>query len=819
MDPVKEKLNLLKKLASEKKSSNQGGKMPDMSDKKKSTNRKNSVPRELSGKDMELNSKQVEVLEAPREIDFDLFSFHNSKKEEEDFPIEENSASLIVFDDIDKIESSESNMDIKMLNTTNTETNSNYRLNANPLSSVKSQQHSNKSFTIGQQHEPTSKYINRIRDMYDKERALSTECINSLKPKGPLQRQGSSIKKINEAFSPQKLLTPQHSLQSDHLEKSEKSAPLASPEVLRDFSVNDSDQEEPSIMSSNNGSVRHQTPSQRSQSYITHLRNTFNAHSVRSDSIEIAKRNSFVPESSHQIERIKEKFFKINQPNQRNSYMHPGEMNKFASHYKSLRSLKAEELQPESTKVEQLVKNLNQEAKKNEPKPKKQIHKYQKSVTSDLSSFILERDKEIEYRKAEQAREFEDMDKRLIDKYSKDARYAAESAIIKSSLSKAPTDQKILSHLKDEETNKAAEPAESSRLSNPIVSAIAPIMKRTKSILKSPSTFSEKTIHFDDKIDIIPIDRTTDDNSPVPFNSQSYENLDQFSSYSSFRPVVAKSNEIEFLKKNYENYDNYRWEYFKDLSPLRNHALATNSARERIFVKSPTPMREIVHDHPSPPSAEFPSSSFNRLLEINEDRTRFPKRTNSASFRSQSADLSKLAESSSRHNFSPDSNLLPRDRPVPQLIASNARPNLTRQNALSKTFAKSLVEGMNKTHDSRKQEFKEHVPRSHRKKNRRKIYRRNRQSSSLTSSLSEIDSSELSQTESTSSFSSSSYEQKFEPRSRVPRANNVERNKKNAQCLRRNTGKKLIRHAFYSSDDSVCGIPKSSVKLANKSSK
>lgn len=445
MDPIKEKLNLLKKLASEKKSSNQG-------DKKMANNRKNSVPNELSTRDTELNDKQVEVgieaVKIPEEIDSDSFKFKKEEEEEEDFPIEENSSSLIVFDDIEKIEPNESNMDIKMLNTKN-ETNCNYRLNANLFSSVISQQHSNKSFTVSaaQQQEPTSKYINRIRNMYDKERASSTECINSLKPKrSPFQRQGSSIKNANETFSPKSMLSPQNSLQSDCLDKS---APLALPEVLRDTSVNETDQEEPSIISSNNGSARHQTPSQRSQSYITHLRNTFNAHSIRSDSIEIAKRNSFVPESSHQIEKIKEKFFKINsQPNQRNSYMHPAEMNKFASHYKSLRSLKTDELPLESTKVEQLVKNLNQEAKKSETKPKKQIHKYQKSITSDLSSFILERDKEIESRKAAQALQLQDFDKQLIDLYSKDTKYAAESAIIKSSLSKALDDQLILPQIK-----------------------------------------------------------------------------------------------------------------------------------------------------------------------------------------------------------------------------------------------------------------------------------------------------------------------------------------------------------------------------------
>lgn len=441
MDPVKEKLNLLKKLASEKKSSNQGAEMADLSDKKMVNNRKNSVPYELSARDTQLNNNQVgvgdEVVKTPEQIDSDSFNFKNSKKEEEeeDFPIEENSSSLIVFDDIEKIES---NMDIKMLNIQN-ETNCNYRLSANPLSSVISQQHSNKSFTVAaQQYEPTSKYINRIRNMYDKERASSTECINSLKLRSPLQRQGSTIKRTNDTCTPKNMLSAQNSLQSDYLEKS---APLASPEVLRDPSLNDTDQEEPSIISSNNGSARHQTPNQRSQSYITHLRNTFNTNSVRSDSIEIAKRNSFVPESSHQIEKIKEKFSRINQSSQRNSYIHPAEMNKFASHYKSLRSLKTDELASESTKVEQLVKNLNQEAKKTEVKPKKQIHKYQKSITSDLSSFILERDKEIQSRKDAQANQLQDMDKKLIDLYSIDTKYAAESAIIKSSLSKGHHNQ------------------------------------------------------------------------------------------------------------------------------------------------------------------------------------------------------------------------------------------------------------------------------------------------------------------------------------------------------------------------------------------
>lgn len=351
-------------------------------------------------------------------------------------------------------------------------------------------------------------------------------------------------------------------------------------------------------------------------------------------------------------------------------------------------------------------------------------------------------------------------------------------------------------------------------------------MKRTKSILKSPSNFPEKTIHFDDKIDIIPIDRVIDDASPIPFepNSESYENFNQFSNYSNFRPVVAKSNEIECLKKNYENYDNYRWDYFKDMSPLR--ALAVNSAntRERIFVKSPTPMREIINERHSPPSSKFPSSSLNKYLAINpiiEDRNRFTKRTNSASFRSQSADLSKLAESSQKNNFSRDCNLLPRDRPVPQLIPSNARPSLTRQNALSNTLTKSLVDDMEKV--GQKQELREHHSRCNRKKSRRKNYRRNKYSSSLTSSSSQLNSSEISETESMStSLSSSSYDQKFEARNRLPKPNTFDRkkriNKHSFQSTknRPNAGKKLTRHAFYSSDDSVCGIPKSSVKLANK---
>lgn len=350
-------------------------------------------------------------------------------------------------------------------------------------------------------------------------------------------------------------------------------------------------------------------------------------------------------------------------------------------------------------------------------------------------------------------------------------------------------------------------------------------MKRTKSILKSPSNFSEKTIHFDDKIDIIPIDRMNDDPSPIPFepNSESHENFNQFSSYSNFRPVVAKSNEIEFLKKNYENYDNYRWDYFKDMSPLRALAMNSANSRERIFVKSPTPMREIINERPSPPSNKFPSSSFNRYLEINpnEDRNRITKRTNSASFRSQSADLSKLAESSSKNNFSLDCNLLPKDRPVPQLIPSNARPNLTRQNALSNKFTKSLADGMEKV--GQKQEPREHHSRSHRKKSRRKNYRRKKYSSSLTSSSSQLNSSEITDTESTStSFSSSSYDQKFEAKNRLPKPNTFDRkkrfNKQSFQSIKNRpcTGKKLTRHAFYSSDDSVCGIPKSSVKLANK---
>jgi len=155
--------------------------------------------------------------------------------------------------------------------------------------------------------------------------------------------------------------------------------------------------------------------------------------------------------------------------------------------------------------------------------------------------------------------------------------------------------------------------------------------QQVKSILKSPSTTSEKSIHFDDHIDVIQIDdRLSTATSSPPSTSQPTElaqspseetlgvNLDLFKPLKGLSQTeMAKnmllqqqqqqpaskaanlalpqshfSSEIEAIKKM----------LLEPVSTRRNEAMDppdfvrmrnAGSARSRVFIKSPTPMREL----------------------------------------------------------------------------------------------------------------------------------------------------------------------------------------------------------------------------------
>lgn len=362
-----------------------------------------------------------------------------------------------------------------------------------------------------------------------------------------------------------------------------------------------------------------------------------------------------------------------------------------------------------------------------------------------------------------------------------------------------------------------------------------PVAKRTKSILKSPSTINEKSIHFDDHIDVIQIERLSNNDSPL--------NMEPTNS-------LRKSHEIESIKKML-------------LKPNENSAPISANFRsnqnkngvERIFVKSPTPMREIVAE---PLPNESSSSSFinknylsinNRIQNANEEikaenlvsasngaknsRNRFALKKNAqaAYTRSQSVDLSKFTDSSSfnNNNFNlNNSNLVVQSKPNVKLMspAPVNRPNLTRQNALIKSYAKSLGEGLDKTHGHHKSEKSRGHHRTHHQKHNRHgrhyYKRKNKRSSSLTSSSSSFRSSdeEINKTESSTSYTSSS-DERFKARDReiIPKTSKLDRKRHSKGGNEFRTLRKSNKLSFYSSDDSVCGIPKSSAKLAISSSR
>lgn len=187
---------------------------------------------------------------------------------------------------------------------------------------------------------------------------------------------------------------------------------------------------------------------------------------------------------------------------------------------------------------------------------------------------------------------------------------------------------------------------------------------QVKSILKSPSTTSEKSIHFDDHIDVIQIDDrslSTATSSP-PSQSQPVEleadadvaafsqavNLDLFKPLKGISQTeMAKnmlfqqqqqkqnqrgaaenltpsqshfSNEIEAIKKMLlEPIGNKRPGEYLDAPPdFMRMKSAASAGRSRVFIKSPTPMRELPDFNNTGQSIYFylisKSKSFNLNL-------------------------------------------------------------------------------------------------------------------------------------------------------------------------------------------------------------
>lgn len=215
------------------------------------------------------------------------------------------------------------------------------------------------------------------------------------------------------------------------------------------------------------------------------------------------------------------------------------------------------------------------------------------------------------------------------------------------------------------------------------------VVKRTKSILKSPSTISEKSIHFDDNVDIIQIERNSKTPSPSP-SPQRRPNEQRGREYS-------PTNELDDLP---------RAQRIKETSatPVStlNHRLQRNPSRNsRVFVKSPTPIREIpslsnlnatttttttredgdlVESDNNSNKLSLNTKEIQHLVDDMRNRNRFVKKK--LALRSQSVEFSRLIDQSNRVQNS--------DLPNREDELTSDRPNLMRQNAFTKSLGDNL---------------------------------------------------------------------------------------------------------------------------------
>ena len=246
--------------------------------------------------------------------------------------------------------------------------------------------------------------------------------------------------------------------------------------------------------------------------------------------------------------------------------------------------------------------------------------------------------------------------------------------------------------------------------------------KRTKSILKSPSSTTDKSIYFDDKlneiVNKIQIDQTSETTLPTKTSI--------LPSVQPIMPIPKKNersflNEIDSIKRmllepqlKYKFFDNSR-ETKENTG--RNPLL--RSRTERVFIKSPTPMRELPafenslkqQTEAAVISTVTHNSKENELdgEGSGKNRNRFVKKK--LALRSQSAELSKLIGTSSLHtNLDEAVNSRQTMQPTIRITSPpNTRRNLTRQNA----FTKSLGDNLNKIHHSTRQDGRKNSNRHH----------------------------------------------------------------------------------------------------------
>lgn len=566
MDPVKEKLNLLKKLANEKKSLNHGNQQIeneneledieaqsfnqteeanayhnliydrvendqddselDEDDDDDDSNNNNAQTENLlqdsdsntnqvitNEQDYESSNKKARTLNEPLKLAYSLSENNielikadnttintiNSSIINDSECNNNNNESLFVYDDdkqepkqninlIESLANNEnkenfSNLDNKNTNTSSAEPTSMQKgiiAKQNELLVDKKPAYKYLQNSIESSSATTPKYINRIKELYDKERSCSTESINL-----PISAKKNLFPLINQnlAKSPSLLkLSPQSSINNNNTnlatinsEDQDSSlqgkAPLALPEIsidganLVDDTSQISDVDESSVFSMTSAAYnKASTKSEpivtssghnRSSKYIRHLRDTFN--SGRSDSIDNLKRNSFnvsfnqidelnslnrnvspLPNSTSantQVEKMKEKFSKINDTTEARKVQQT--TNNRSSSIFAFENNVNKPIEPPVSNLQNLelrfpLKNEenNIELPEKRKESPKALRKYQKSKTSDLTGLIFVNNAKEDAQKDEQNSDY-DM---LIDKYGIDAKYSHENAIIRSTL-------------------------------------------------------------------------------------------------------------------------------------------------------------------------------------------------------------------------------------------------------------------------------------------------------------------------------------------------------------------------------------------------
>ena len=176
MDPIKEKLNLLKKLAHEKKITN----IQQNNQKRHKLSNINESKSSPSNKQNETSTNIILTEIDPIELEFDdeeeinnLMNENNKKPFTDDgLKTETTDRNFLRAQSQADSRNRSTSIDNSNINTaqlfSDNYNNLKYGLNSKPMQ---------KSLTVNQEPS-TFKYINRIRDFYDRERASSTDAIN-----------------------------------------------------------------------------------------------------------------------------------------------------------------------------------------------------------------------------------------------------------------------------------------------------------------------------------------------------------------------------------------------------------------------------------------------------------------------------------------------------------------------------------------------------------------------------------------------------------------------------------------------------------------